>query len=307
MKLWELASQAVSNGITTTLVAVVDHRGSVPGKTGAMMVVTPDAIVGTVGGGLVEHQWITRARQLDQAVLEQFSHDGKASDSICSGLQIMVGIPLAKKDLPTLQKLEGMEKTGTFGVLELSPAGLKLPKGGSASPGITRKGKSWNCLVTFGRSDKIYIAGGGHVSLALSRVMATLPFRIEVFDTRKDLPTMSRNQWAHSTRVISWDQLPPLISVGPHSWAVIMTHGHRDDETVLRKLIDLDLRYLGLMGSGAKVDQLYQHLRADGISEETLKRVHSPIGLKIQSHTPEEIAVSIAAEIIHIRNKGKQV
>jgi len=300
MAIWKSAIEAVSAGLHPVLLAVVEHRGSVPGKTGAMMLVWEGGVEGTIGGGLVEHRWISRAKKLREAILEDFSHDGVLNDSVCSGSQLIAAVPLGPEDLSMLRHLEKLERAGRCATIELSPQGLSPTR--EEEPGVSREGSRWSCRLAFGRSEELYIAGGGHVSLALSRIMSTLPFRINVFDTRPELPTMEANRWAHSRSVIRWDDFPALVSEGPHSWVVIMTHGHRDDEDVLRGLLDLDLRYLGLMGSAAKVSQLFTRLREEGLDPEKLAGVHAPIGLPIRSHTPEEIAVSIAAEIIGIRN-----
>ena len=300
MGIWKSAIEALSAGEHPVLLAVVEHRGSVPGKTGAMMLVWEGGVEGTIGGGLVEHRWISRARSLRETVLEDFSHDGISNDSVCSGSQLIAAVPLGTEDLSLLRRLEKLERAGRCASIELSPRGLSPAD--EDEPAVRREGARWRCRIAFGRNEELCIAGGGHVSLALSRVMSTLPFRISVFDTRPELPTMKANRWAHSRSVIRWDKFPGLVSEGPHSWVVIMTHGHRDDEEVLRGLLDLDLRYLGLMGSAAKVSQLFTRLREEGLDPEKLAGVHAPIGLPIRSHTPEEIAVSFAAEIIGIRN-----
>ncbi len=93
------------------------------------------------------------------------------------------------------------------------------------------------------------------------------------------------------------------VTEGERSWVVVMTYGHANDAAVLRRLLPLELRYLGLLGSTAKVGQMFAGFRADGINQELLDRVSAPIGVSIGSHTPEEIAISIAAEIIEIRNR----
>ncbi|MBD3367277.1 MAG: hypothetical protein GF405_03745, partial [Candidatus Eisenbacteria bacterium] len=92
------------------------------------------------------------------------------------------------------------------------------------------------------------------------------------------------------------------VPEGRRSFVCIMTYAHANDELVLRALIDKPLRYLGMMGSRSKVDAVFAHLMDDGVSEDALARVRAPIGLPIGSDTPEEIAVSIAAELVAVRN-----
>jgi xanthine dehydrogenase accessory factor len=153
-----------------------------------------------------------------------------------------------------------------------------------------------------GLEDTLYIIGGGHVSLAFSRIMATLPFRLVVLDNREDLPTMAANRYAHEQHVVDFDHIGDHVAGGDHSWVVIMTFGHVHDRKVLERLLGKDLAYLGLMGSEAKVRQMYAAMEADSIDAKDLERVQAPVGVSIGSHTPEEIAISIAAEIIAVRN-----
>jgi xanthine dehydrogenase accessory factor len=141
------------------------------------------------------------------------------------------------------------------------------------------------------------------VALALSRIMAILPFRIVVLDDRKHVPTMAQNHFASELKVIDYDDVAEHVEEGEHCWAAIMTHAHQADAEVLARLVTKDLRYLGMMGSKAKVTQILANLEATGTPRELLDRVYAPIGLSIGSHTPEEIAVSIAAEIIAARNQ----
>jgi xanthine dehydrogenase accessory factor len=163
---------------------------------------------------------------------------------------------------------------------------------------------TWSFTEQVPPPDTIYIIGGGHVGLALSRVMATLDFRIVVFDARPDVNTFTRNRYAHEKRVLAFDQVGKAIPAGPHSYAVIMTPGHRSDDAALRQLVRKRLAYLGVLGSARKARQLLDQLRAEGCPPECLARVRTPVGLPIASHTAAEIAISIAAEIIQVRNAG---
>ncbi|MCD4750847.1 MAG: XdhC family protein [Thermoanaerobaculales bacterium] len=302
--IWTTAVTALDNEESITLVTVVEHHGSVPGTTGAMMIVTPGAVAGTVGGGLVEHELIEMARRGPQAQLFAFSHDGETSDSVCSGDQLFAILPLSADHRMTLTTLENIHRNCSTGTLILTDKGLKAKAGRPKTGSFTRTGNSWSFVMPIGRIDTLTIVGGGHVSLALSRVMATLPFRIVVLDDRAVLPTLENNQWAHEIRHIRWDDVANQISEGENSWVVIMTSGHRHDTDVLQRVIRLDLRYLGMMGSSAKVREVFSVLESEGFSKEELRRAHTPIGIQIGSHTPEEIAISIAAEIIQERNRS---
>ena len=134
--------------------------------------------------------------------------------------------------------------------------------------------------------------------------MATLPFRIVLLDNRENLPTMAANRWAHEQQVVDFNHIGDHIVEGPRSWVVIVTFGHAHDRKVLEGLLGREFAYLGLMGSKNKVRQMYAAMVADGMEESAVAHVRAPVGMAIASHTPEEIAISIAAEIIAHRNRS---
>jgi xanthine dehydrogenase accessory factor len=170
-------------------------------------------------------------------------------------------------------------------------------------------GPAWCYREQLGFRDHVTVVGGGHVSLALSNVLALLDFELTVLDDRPDLPTLAANQAAHHRRVISYDTIADEIVPGPHQYVVVMTVGYRTDALVLRQLLGSTTepepyRYLGVMGSTAKVAELRRGLAEAGFTAAAMARLRGPIGLPIGSQTPEEIAVSIAAELIQAR-RGK--
>jgi xanthine dehydrogenase accessory factor len=149
------------------------------------------------------------------------------------------------------------------------------------------------------------IVGGGHVSLALSRLACNLEFEITVLDDRADLVTLAANHFAHHRhQVSSYDALAAAVPTGPNRYVVVMTVGYRTDAVALRQLLSRDYAYLGVMGSATKVAELRRVLLEEGYSAEALAQLRGPIGVPINSHTPEEIAVSVAAELIAVRNGG---
>ncbi len=305
LKLYQHALDAVEHAQRAVLVVVVDAEGSVPGTPGATMLVLPDRAIGTVGGGVAEARMIERARSRPPAAVElaDFRH---TDESLCSGTQTLALAPLGPADAAVLAGIvERLADAGTAR-LTLSPAGLALADDAEPATGFRRSDSGWTCERVLGLSDVLTLIGGGHVSLALSRVAATLPYRIVVLDDRRDLPTLEANRWAHERSVIAYDQVAAHVPGGEHSWAVIMTHGHGRDREVLERLVGLDLRYLGLLGSRAKVATILANLAAAGIDRDRLARVHAPVGLAIGSHTPAEIAVSIAADLIRERNLRRQ-
>jgi xanthine dehydrogenase accessory factor len=131
-----------------------------------------------------------------------------------------------------------------------------------------------------------------------------MDFYIRLYDDREHLKTMEQNQFAHEKFVVdNYEGLKQKVNSGTDHYVVIMTFGYRTDDIALRALIEKEFKYIGLLGSKSKIAKMFDDYRKEGIAENLLQRVHTPIGLSIKSQTPEEIAVSIAAEIIKIKNQ----
>jgi xanthine dehydrogenase accessory factor len=154
-------------------------------------------------------------------------------------------------------------------------------------------------------SPSVYIFGAGHVGFYLGRLIHEAGFGVHVIDDRAAFANAERFPKAVSVVVDDIPQWLARTSIPPTAYVVIVTRGHRNDLDVLREIAPRDLRYIGLIGSRAKVARLYEAVMAEGrIAPEQLERIHAPIGLDIGAVTPQEIAVSIAAELIAVR-RGK--
>ena len=154
-------------------------------------------------------------------------------------------------------------------------------------------------------SPAVYIFGAGHVGYYLARMAHEAGFGVHVVDDRAAFANIERFPFAASIVV---DDIPAWLAQTPlpsTAYAVIVTRGHRNDLDALRALAPRDLRYIGLIGSRAKVSRLYEQLLAEtGVDPALLERIHAPIGLDLGAVTPQEIAVSITAELIAVR-RGK--
>src|SRR3989441_4604955 len=151
-------------------------------------------------------------------------------------------------------------------------------------------------------SPELYVIGAGHVGLHLARLAQEVGFNVHVADDREKFANAERFPTAAEIVV---DDIPAWIAranLPPHAYAVIVTRGHTNDLEALRALAPRELRYLGLIGSRAKVARIYEALTADRMPADDLKRVHAPIGLDIGAITPQEIAVSILAELIAVKH-----
>jgi xanthine dehydrogenase accessory factor len=150
------------------------------------------------------------------------------------------------------------------------------------------------------------VIGAGHVGWHLARAAAEAGFRIHVIDDREKFANADRFPAAENIEVDDIAAWLDRAELPPTAYVVIVTRGHTHDFDALRALAARDLRYLGLIGSRAKVARVFDALEAEGMPIEYLTRVHAPIGLDIGAITPAEIAVSILAELIAIRH-GKDV
>jgi xanthine dehydrogenase accessory factor len=151
----------------------------------------------------------------------------------------------------------------------------------------------------------LFIFGAGHVGYYLARVASEAGFEVHIVDDRAAFANRERFPFAASVVVEDIPTWLAQTTFSPSAYAVIVTRGHRHDLDALQALASRELRYLGLIGSRAKVARLYDQLLIDSrVTLEQLSHVHAPIGLDIGAVTPQEIAVSIAAELVAIR-RGK--
>ena len=151
-------------------------------------------------------------------------------------------------------------------------------------------------------SPDVYVLGAGHVGYHVAKMAHEVGFRVHVIDDREKFASAER--FGEGIDVIV-EHIPTWLEnskLPPTAYAVIVTRGHTHDLDALRALAGAQIRYVGLIGSRAKVKRIYDELRRDGLSPEALRAVHAPIGLDIGAITPQEIAVSILAELIAVKH-----
>ena len=147
----------------------------------------------------------------------------------------------------------------------------------------------------------VYIFGGGHVGRALVPVLATVGFRVVMYDNREELAKKENYPMASEVIFGSFSDISGKVALTANDYAVVMTPGHQADYEILSQVLGSDATYIGCIGSRTKVAKTRERLKCDGYTEEDIARVHAPIGLPILAETPEEIAISIAAEMIEHR------
>lgn len=155
-----------------------------------------------------------------------------------------------------------------------------------------------------GRTPKMIICGAGHVSMPVIRMGKMLGFTVTVIEDRPKFADHARAAGADQVLCEPFADGLSKIRGDSDSWFIIVTRGHRYDTECLEAILRKPYAYVGMMGSRRRVAIVKDQLEAKGLCREALDGVHTPIGLKIGAETPEEIAVSVMAEIIQVKNAG---
>ena len=152
---------------------------------------------------------------------------------------------------------------------------------------------------------RLYIFGAGHIAVPLSKMASLIDFKVVVVDDRSGFATPERFPEAADLITSAFGESFDRLKIRPGAFVVIVTHGHKGDETVLEGVLKTQAEYIGMIGSKSKNAAVFSHLVEKGFTQADLDRVHSPIGLRIRAQTPEEIAVSILAEMIQARREPR--
>ena len=328
----------LEEGRHVVLCSIIASSGSVPRGAGAKMAVFADgSICGTIGGGSVEFCAIQRALEVHrtkQTVKERFVlRPNQVQDigMVCGGEvtvyfqhfdpQDKAALCLLRHILSRLQHNcncwlimaleEGHvaefgtwdDETGLQHLSSLTEAEL-LPHLSSRAALLT--GDRSIYIEPLSRRGIVYIFGGGHVGRALCPVLANVGFRVCVVENRPTLCDSSR--FPGALRVIPDDcrDIRATLPITKDDYVVIMTPGHADDRGILNQVLWTPARYIGVIGSRKKIAVTNAWLLRQGHTPEALRRITSPIGLPIMAQTPEEIAISIAAQLIAERAAERQ-
>ena len=241
--------------IPAVICIVTKTSGSTPRKAGSKMIVFQDeTILGTIGGGSIEHQVIQEALRL-----------------LSSG---------------------GGVQTKSFNLLD----DLNMQCGGSMEV----------YFEPISSPSRLCIFGAGHIGKALAAYASGLGFRVTVIDPREGI----FNDWSQpdcEKRNEDYFQVADSLDFNANTYLVIVTHQHEYDEKLLLHLINKDFAYLGMIGSKRKVAEMSRRaLEAERITPELLARVDMPIGIQFAAETPAEIAISIVAKLIDVKNRLKK-
>jgi xanthine dehydrogenase accessory factor len=153
---------------------------------------------------------------------------------------------------------------------------------------------------------KLVVVGAGHIAVPLVKIAKILDFRVTVLDDRILFANRERFPDADDVRVGDMAAELKAMSITPSTYIVLITRGHKYDEPCLREIIHGAAKYIGMIGSRRRIKACFERFKnEDKIAEEVIARVYAPIGLDIATETPEEIALSIMAEIVKVRRGGE--
>ena len=315
----------MEKNLDTVLVTIIADQGSTPRGTGSQMLVGEQGrILGTIGGGAVEQKSEEMALEVlneKQSRCHLFQLHERAKENIgmvCGGnvrvlFQFIPGGSRQWAELAAaiLDRVENRQSGWLVLRLDGSVPALLDGAGkailGEGVPGnVTGNGwlplrsGEYSCLpLPIG--ERAVIFGGGHCAQALAPLLHTLGFRVTVFDEREEY--VSRELFPTAEMLVAGDymKLADHLNITADDYIVVMTSGHSYDLEVQDQVLRGDFAYVGVIGSRRKTATVNQKLRERGVPEEQIQRVHTPIGMAIKAVTPEEIAVSIAGEMIYER------
>ena len=289
----------------TVLCTIIADSGSTPRGRGAQMLVGDAGLLsGTIGGGAVEGGAIalgqTLLRERRSAVHEyKLRHnDGEDIGMVCGG-DVTVHLQFIAADDPVWRELAGSVLQR---IALRQPGALVLAlDGGAPALQDAPETDSAHIALPLPIGQRAVLFGAGHCSLALCPLLTTVGFRVTVVDDRPELVTKERFPTADAVICCDLDRVTETVPIGEEDYVVVMTNGHSHDFAVQEQVLRGRYAYIGVIGSRAKTASVNARLREAGISEEAIASVHTPIGTAIKAVTPEEIAVSIAGEMICVR------
>lgn len=290
------------------LVTIIDTKGSAPRHSGSKMLVTRNGIIeGTVGGGTGEYESMLEAINILDSKknlvmdITRLGDDPKDSLMICGGINKLM-----------LQYIDANTKAVFNRTLELNNIGQSVKLRTDLIDGNI-------CIVDFDEKEiagyfydvispmnKLLILGGGYVGYAIYELADILGFEVTVFDDRPEFATKDRFPKAVCLESGNFNKLIDNYKFNSHTYVTIVTRGHLQDAECVKGVIRKENKYVGLIGSKRKISLIIEDLKESGYSEEEINRIHAPIGLNLGAETPEEIAVSIMAEIIGVKY-GKKI
>lgn len=313
MDFWKNILTKLQDNQKVYLLTVIENIGSSPGRQGFKMMIAEDgSIYGSIGGGIMEFNLVEEIKKIlkneSQTIfIKRQIHQGKTKNSsgmICSGEQSIAFHPLGINHLLIVKNIIKLLHNNQRGVLHLTQTLFEfgLEEIEKQFHYKINNSENWYYKEQIGFKNTLYIVGGGHVSLSTAKIFRLLGFHIVVFDNRQHLNTLEQNDYAHEKHIIQYQEIENYIKPGNESYIAIMTNKHSNDKTVLSKIIKNNYKYIGVLGSKIKMQTMFEVMLKEGFTNKEFNKVNTPIGITINSKTPDEIAISIAAQIIKVKN-----
>ena len=322
---------ALQSSRPAVLCAIVKNQGSAPRTSGARMLVLEDGTShGTVGGGALEGECQAKAKELFQGLVSfaqlNFALDATSAAEagmVCGGSVTVLLHLVGPKLLPLTERMQKEYFEGKRPMLlTFLPNGDEPPRllllSSDSVDGVPVELRTEICrktrrtpFVTLYQGREVFVEplispgtvhliGAGHVALATSKLAAFVGFEVVVMDDRQEFANTLRYPEAREVRVLD-SFAECLKSLGVDDYVIIVTRGHLHDRDVLAQTLQTEAGYIGMIGSRRKRAAVYDSLRREGFGDTDFARVSCPIGLAIGADTPEEIALSIVAELVQVR------
>ncbi len=330
-------ARLAAGGGAGALASVARRRGSLPmSGTAKMLVSASGARLGTVGGGCLEAEIIERALDVAErrapALSEHTLNSELAGDYglTCGGTVMMFIEPVYADALleHVYSACASLLVRGGRGTV-VTGSDWSRGSGGRGGPAKllvaddARIGAADPALVAaaarfpvdqelpaladgilaerIAGAPRLVVFGGGHVGARVGEAATFAGWRVTVVDDRPEYADSARLAFAERTVVCDFADLPATLAIDPATYVVVCTRGHQHDAAIVDQLGRLETRYLGMLGSRRKVELTWRLLERAGIARDRLERIHAPVGLSIGADTPEEIAISVVAEMIAVR------
>ena len=316
MIFWQHLLDKLQDQQKVYVLTVIENFGSSPGRKGFKMLVAQDQFIfGSVGGGVMEFSLVEEAQNLlttekSPNFIKKQIHKGHIKDGsgmICSGEQTVAFHCLNSNHIPVVQNIKDCLLGGEKGTLILTADAFSFSANRLAQQFDYQinSNQDWFFKEHTGFKETLCIVGGGHVGVSVSELFVNLGFYVMIFDNRENLNTLEHNNYAHQKRVIDYNDIQDYLLQENDPFVVIMTNKYTDDKLVVSKLINSNYPFIGVLGSKAKIKTMWKDLLKEGFTREELDKIYAPVGLSIKSETPQEIAVSIAAQIIKFKNENR--
>jgi xanthine dehydrogenase accessory factor len=317
MNIWRAAADLARAGTGGAIATVARVRGSTPVPAGTKMLVGAEGrLIGTVGGGCVEADVIGAAlaaqSQRRPALVTHHLNADLAGDLglSCGGTVDVFVEPLITDDTyvrvleAAAEAASGLVRTAVSWDIVPVKTFEPLPPGGPARAAATLTSDGRFVEERLSQAPRVIVFGAGHVGAAIARAAAAAGFRVVLIDDRAEYADPTRFDGGIAVLAADLESALARYPVTAADAVVIATRGHRNDATILERVAASPAGYVGLLGSRRKKQVVTKGLMAAGVPAHTLQRVRVPVGLAIGAVTPEEIAVSVVAELIVWRRTG---